>query len=99
MTDPTTVTFTVKELLQRLDERLSAVDQKLDGRLAHIDERLVRLEREIAVLTLSVGAHEDLKEDVDGLKTFRARFLPATVVGIVLAALAIVVDVFLRTSS
>jgi hypothetical protein len=94
--DPNTIVFTVKELLQRLDERLSQVDQKLDLRLSQIDDRLLHVEREQAARVHLIDEHRAMKVEVESLKAFRARFLPTTIIVAVIALLALGFDIYVR---
>lgn len=69
MEDPSVlVTYTIKELLQRIDERLGALDQKVDLRLAAIDERVTHIERVQAERSHLVGEFLDVKKRVELLE-------------------------------
>lgn len=72
MSDPALVTFTIKELLERLDNRMGQLDQKLDLRLAVFDERLAHVERTQAERGHLIGEFVDLKKRVDVLEDDRA---------------------------
>lgn len=96
MNDPPNVIFTVKELLQRLDERLSAVDQKLDLRLVQIDDRVTHVERVQAERAYLIEEHKQMRSDIERLKTFRARFLPVSLVAALIAGFALLVDIYVR---
>lgn len=98
MTDPHLVTFTVKELLQRLDERLTALDTKLDLRLVAMDERITHVERVQSERQHLIGEHEQMKRDVESLQDFRARFLPTGIIVTLVALFALVMDVYVRIS-
>ena len=97
MTDPHLVTFTVKELLQRLDERLGGLDQKLDLRLAQMDERIMHVERTQSERAHLLDEHRALARDVENLQRFHARFLPASFVVALLAILGLAADIYARS--
>lgn len=97
MSEPPNVIFTVKELLQRLDERLSAVDQKLDLRLAQIDERVLHIERIQAERQHLIDEHRQMKQHVEKLMAFRARFLPVSLIAAMLAILGLAIDIYIRS--
>lgn len=72
MEDPAMlVTYTIKELLQRIDERLGALDQKVDLRLAAIDERVTHIERVQSERAHLIGEFADVKERVISLEADR----------------------------
>lgn len=98
MTDPHLVTFTVKELLQRLDERMGQLDQKLDLRLVQMDERITHVERVQTERQYLIAEHETMRRDVEGLKSFRARFLPTGIVVTLVAVFGLAVDIYVRLS-
>ena len=87
MADEQLIVFTVKELLQRLDERLGQLDQKLDLRLVALDERITHIERVQSERQHLIEEHRRLRDDVAALKTFKARFVPVSlVVGVTVIA-------------
>lgn len=98
MSDPHLVTFTVKELLQRLDERMGQLDQKLDLRLVAMDERITHVERVQSERQHLIGEHEMMKREVESLKSFRARFLPTGIVVTLVAMFGLAVDIYIRLS-
>ena len=69
--DPAIITFTIKELLQRLDDRLGQLDQKLDLRLAVFDERLMHVERVQSERSHLVGEFVEVKKRVEVLEAER----------------------------
>lgn len=71
MTDPSIVTYTIKELLTRLDERMGQLDQKLDIRLAVFDERLTHVERTQTERAYLVGEFMDVRKRVEVLEAER----------------------------
>lgn len=68
MSDPSIVTFTIKELLQRLDDRMGQLDQKLDLRLAVFDERLSHVERTQTERAHLVSEFVEVKKRVEMLE-------------------------------
>lgn len=95
--DSLNVVFTVKELLQRLDERLSAVDQKLDLRLSQMDDRITHVERTQAERSHLIDEHRQMRHDVEKLMAFRARFLPVSLVVALVAILGLGIDIYVRS--
>ena len=69
MSDPSSIVFTVKELLQRLDDRMMALDSKLDLRLVSMDERIMHIERVQAERGPLVEQFHGVQKDVERLKT------------------------------
>lgn len=98
MSDPTIVTFTIKELLQRLDERMGQLDQKLDLRLVAMDERITHVERTQSERQHLIEEHKMLVRDVEDLQTFRARFLPTGIVVTLVAIFGLALDIYVRVS-
>lgn len=96
MSDPHLVTFTVKELLQRLDERMGQLDQKLDLRLVAMDERITHVERIQSERQHLIAEHMQMKTDVESLKSFRARFLPTGIVVTLVAIFGLALDIYVR---
>ncbi len=90
------VVFTVKELLQRLDERLGMLDSKLDIRLVALDERVSHTERTQSERQYLIAEHKQVMADVAKLNSFRSRFLPASVVVVLLGMLGLTLDLLSR---
>lgn len=69
------VSYTLKELFDRLEARLLSIEQKLDTELGHLETRVSKLE------------------------SFHARFLPTSIVVVLLMTIGIVVDLFVRLTT
>lgn len=98
MTDPTLITFTVKELLQRLDERMGQLDQKLDLRLVQMDERITHVERTQSERQYLIEEHKTLVKEMESMQAFRARFLPTGVIAALVGLLALALDIYVRVT-
>lgn len=54
MNEPTTVTYSIAEVLKRIESKLDKIDEKFESKLDKIDERLTTLEVGQAKLTEKV---------------------------------------------
>lgn len=96
MADDNLVVYTVKELLQQLNDRLGGLDAKLDLRLAQMDDRITHVERTQAERQHLISEHLEMRKDMDSLLAFRARFLPIGLVSVLLAGIALALDIYIR---
>lgn len=85
---PITVTYSLEEVLTRIETKIDRLDQKIDERFGKLEERIGKLEERIGTLEVSQAR---IEEKIDGLskRLENQEFITRGIIlGLVLAFLA-----------
>jgi hypothetical protein len=96
MSEQQLVTFTVKELFQRIELQLGRVENKLDTELSDLAKRVALLESYRDSSKYLIDEFEEMRGTMAAFQTFKARFLPAGIVVALISGFVFVLDIYDR---